>query len=90
MNPTILDILGLLWAITLCFVLSAAHFQTYRDPERNVVTRHLYRWHERQVRIRTFGWRAFERPESAIRFQAWLSLLLGLFLLLAAGISLSP
>jgi len=86
MNPTMLDVLGWLWAITLCFVVSAMHFQTYHDPERNGVTRYLYRLHERKVQIQTFGWRAFERPESAIRFQAWASLLLGL-VFLAAGAS---
>lgn len=37
--------------------------------------------------MKTFGWRPFEEPEPAIRFQAWFLLALALFLLVVGGAS---
>jgi len=88
MSQHSLDILGLAWALVLCVGLSVLHFQTYSHPQRNALTRILYRYFSRAVAIKTFGWRPFEEPEPAIRFQAWSLLVLALFLLVFGGASL--
>lgn len=88
MSKHALDALGALYGFVLCGGLSVLHFQTYSDPERNAVTRFIYRYWERMVAMKTFGWRPFEEPESAIRIQAWLLLVLALFLLAVGGATL--
>jgi len=88
MSRQTLDALGLGYALVICVVLSVLHFQTYSDPQRNRATRQLYKYYKRIVAMKTFGWRAFEEPEPAIRFQAWLLIALALFLLIFGGAAL--
>ena len=88
MSRHALDALGLAWAFVFSLALSVLHFQTYKDPERNIVTRGLYRYWKRVVAIKTFGWRLFEEPEPAIRGQAWALLALAFLLLVFGGASL--
>ncbi len=87
MSKHTLDALGAIYGFVMCGGLSLLHFQTYRDPERNAVTRFIYRYWERMVAIKTFGWRPFEEPEPAIRFQSWFLFVLALFLLAVGGAS---
>ena len=71
------DLLTSLWAVGLCVAIGYLHLLTYRAPDRNRLTKWLYRYWDRQTQRSTLGIRLFTEPSSALLAQALLLLGLG-------------